>query len=429
MLSVEEWIDIRELSRRGLSTSAIARQTGRDRKTVRKVIREEAGPRPRASSARGKETKLAPYKEYLLQRVDQGCLNASVLLSEISRLGYSGRITMLRLFLGPIRKELIRKREATERFETGPGKQAQVDWGHFGRIWDPERDRWSKLYAFVFTLGYSRAQYLEFTTSCDMEHFLSCHLGAFASLGIPEQILYDWVKTAILGRGPDGVPIFPGRFLDFALYYGFSPKFCQPYRARTKGKVERGIGYVRQNFWVRVCDQVASKHLELTGLNERARDWVQNVANMRVHGTHGEVVLKRFTEEQPILRSIMARPKYDTGYHSIRRVGRDGRLSYRGKFYQVPLKYALTEVQVAESLEGQITFRSMEGCVMPAELHPGARLSTEGRLWRPPMETPAGTGGSLWLPNPGSGISEGAPPVQVRELAVYEEVARAASAC
>ena len=76
------------------------------------------------------------------------------------------------------------------------------------------------------------------------------------ALGIPEQVLYDNLKTAILGRRQDGSPILPGRFLDFALYYGFTPKFCRPYRARTKGKVERAVGYVRQNFWVRVAAEV-----------------------------------------------------------------------------------------------------------------------------------------------------------------------------
>src|SRR5439155_2053396 len=113
----------------------------------------------------------------------------------------------------------------------------------------PREERWRKLYGFVFTLGYSRAQYLEFVLSCDMEHFLKCHLGAFAALGIPETVLYDNLKTGILGRRPDGTPLLPGRFADFALTYGFTPRFCQPYRPRTKGKVERTVGYVRQNFW------------------------------------------------------------------------------------------------------------------------------------------------------------------------------------
>jgi len=233
VLTVVDWIAIRELHRQGVSISEIARRTGRDPKTIRKVL-QEPGPKARPSTWKEGSGKLEPFQEYLLGRIEQGCLNATVLLEEISAWGYTGKITILRDFLRPIRRELIRKREAAERFETGPGKQGQVDWGEFGRIWIPDEGRWRKLYAFVLTLGYSRAQHLQFTLGCDMEHFLDCHLGAFASLGIPEELLYDNLKTGILGRRADGTPILPGRFLDFALYYGFTPKFCRPYRARTK---------------------------------------------------------------------------------------------------------------------------------------------------------------------------------------------------
>jgi transposase len=233
VLSVGEWIEVRELARRGVSVSEIARRTGHDRKTIRKVVTGETPPR-RASTWAPASGKLAPFHAYLEQRLAEGCGNAVVLCDEIRAQGYAGQLSILRDFLRPRRQELRRQQEATVRFETGPGKQAQVDWGEFGKIWTAAAARWQKLYGFVFTLGYSRAQYLEFTTCCDLEHFVACHLEAFAALGIPETILYDNLKTAILGRRPDGSPVFPGRFLDFALYAGFTPRFCRPYRARTK---------------------------------------------------------------------------------------------------------------------------------------------------------------------------------------------------
>ena len=240
---MEDWITLREWARQGVAVSEIARRSGHDLKTVRKVLRE-AAPQPRPSTWQRGRSKLAPYEAYLQQRVGQGCLNGAVLLEEITAQGYTGKHTVLRDFLAPLRQEQCRQREATARFETGPGKQAQVDWGAFGRIWSAQTESWQKLSAFVFTLGYSRAQYLTFVTRCDEEHFLTCHLGAFEALGIPEQVLYDNLKTATLGRQADGTPIFQSRFLDFALYYGFTPKLCQPYRPQTKGKVERGIRYV-----------------------------------------------------------------------------------------------------------------------------------------------------------------------------------------
>jgi transposase len=436
VLSVEEWIRIRELDRKGVSVSEIARVTGRDRKTVRKVL-EETTPQLERQVTMARESKLAPFREYLLQRIDQGCLNGTVLLDEITRLGYTGKISMLRELLTPIRQELVRKREATERFETGPGKQAQVDWAEFGRIWVPDEERWRRLYVFLFTLGYSRAQYLEFVTSCDMEHFLNCHLGAFGALGIPEEDLYDNLKTGILGRRADGTAILPGRFADFALYYGFTPRFCRPYRARTKGKIERGVGYVRQNFWVRVAAEVEAKRLFLSGLNLRAKAWTEGVANVRVHGTHGEVVLKRYAEEEPLLGKLDARPRFDTDYHTLRRVGRDGRLSYRGQFYQVPLKHALSQVEVAENLDRRVTIRAKAdqkgagGEVLRSQLIlPGSVASRELLRSGESVETPrkaarAGLGQLRVLYRDEPPLST--PVVELRDLAVYEEVARAAS--
>jgi transposase len=414
---VDEWVAIREMARQGVSLSEISRRTGRDPKTIRKVL-EETAPRLHRRIERPRAGKLEPFRAYLLERIEQGCTNGVVLLEEIAKQGYAGKITVLREFLTPIRKEIVRRREATERFETGPAKQAQVDWGEFGKIYDSSEDRWKKLHAFLFTLGYSRASYLEFTTSLDMEHFLACHTCAFEALGIPETILYDNLKTGILGRRDDGSPIFPGRFLDFALYYGVTPRFCQPYRPRTKGKVERGVGYVRQNFWVRVGEQVRSGHLELSGLNGRAMEWTEGVANRRVHGTHGEVVAKRYAEEEPLLGKVHGRVRYDTDYHSLRSTGRDSRLSYRGKLYELSRSHALEQVGVVESLEGKVSFRSKAGQLLSAKVVQAPPILTgESR----PQEKPA-------LPRQEATkllrlvVREGLE-VEERSLSVYEEVA------
>lgn len=420
MLSVDEWIAIRDLERRGVSVSEIARQTGRDRKTVRKVLTAEA-PQVGRRPARGRTSKLDPFREYLDRRVAEGCLNGNVLLDELRARGYRGKISILRGILTPLRQELRRQREATERYETGPGKQGQVDWGEFGKIWMPDEERWRKVYGFVFTLGYSRAQYREFVVSCDLEHFLACHLNAFEALGIPEKMLYDNLKAGILGRRPDGSPILPGRFADFALYHGFLPTYCQPYRPQTKGKVERGVGYAKQNFWVRVAAEVASKEIDLDGLNARARAWTGGVANVRVHGTHGEVVAIRYAREADQLGKLDAHPRYDVAYQSVRRVGRDGRLSYRGQFYQVALTHALSEVGVRESLSGEVTLRTREGAV----LRPTGGMPPVGQVAPGPGDTSSACG-PVRLPHLRL-VTREAPVVETRDLAIYEEVARAVS--
>ncbi len=418
MLRVDEWVAIKEMARQGVSISEIGRRTGRDRNTIRKVLLETA-PREHRRIVRSRVRKLDPFRDYLLGRIEEGCANASVLMEEIARGGYTGKLTMLREFLHPIRAEIVRRREAAERFETAPGKQAQVDWAEFGRVFDSREGRWRKLHAFVFTLSYSRMIYLEFTTSADMEHFLACHAHAFDALGIPETILYDNLKTAILGRRSDGSPVFPGRFLDFALYYGFTPRFCAPYRARTKGKVERAIGYVRGNFWVRVAGEVARGELELAALNERAAQWAEQVANARVHGTHGLVVAERYREEASVLGKTNGRPAYETDYRSIRHVGRDGRFSYRGRLYQLGLAYALSEVELSESLEGSLSVRANSGQKISSR---AVEADQELAKVREPKRQERGVeaAGLIRLLRAGE-------EVEVRDLAVYEEVASAAA--
>ncbi len=201
----------------------------------------------------------------------------------------------------------------------------------------------------------------------------------------------------------------------------------------TKGKTERGVGYIRQNFWVRVQVDVSAKRLLLPGLNLRAREWADTVANQRVHGTHGEVVYKRYLEEEPLLGKLEGRPGFDTSYHWLRRVGRDGRLSYRGKLYQVALRHALSDVEVAENLAREVTIRSKNGQLVRYEVvdpgkvasrqvvQPAERVEALGQgerhhQWEQRQEPGRGVG-RLRL------VSWEEPLVETRNLRVYEEVA------
>jgi len=127
-----------------------------------------------------------------------------------------------------------------------PFEQGQVDWGYFGFI--THQGRTYRLYAFVMTLGWSRASYLHFTISADTTWFIRCHLHAFAYLGgVPKRLLYDNLKSVVLRRDAEDVVHWNPRFLDFADVAGFAPQACKPYRPQTKGKVENGVKYVRGN--------------------------------------------------------------------------------------------------------------------------------------------------------------------------------------
>lgn len=348
MLAVEDRFMIKDLHRQGVSISDIARRTGHDRKTVRSVIQAPlvAEPTPRVRKAR----KLDPYAAYLRQRIAAGVLNARKLYDEIVRQGYTGKERQVRLFVQGWRPP--RSPQATVRFETEPGQQAQVDWGHFGFI--QHQGRQHRLYAFVMTLGWSRTMYLEFTVSVDMALFLRCHVHAFDYFGgVPRQMLHDNLKTAVLGREADGTVRFHPRYLDLADYYGFTPHACQPYRAQTKGKVENGVKYVRGNFWLGLT------YRDLADLNTQARHWLDTVANGRRHGTTHEAPFARLPNEG--LQSLVGKAPYDTSLITARRSSREGLVSYGGNYYSVPVTFACQTLTLKQTEQDEVVIVSPQG--------------------------------------------------------------------
>ena len=177
MVNLEDRFMIRDMYRKGMSISAIARETERDRKTIRKIIQAGqtgAGDQP-ARRRRKKGMKLAPFEGYLRQRIAEGVLNTRKLLRELKARGYQGGLTQLILYVQPYRTS--REERAVMRYETEPGQQAQVDWTSLG--YSSVDGRQQRLYAFVMTLGYSRMLYVEFTTSTEVNIWLRCHRATF----------------------------------------------------------------------------------------------------------------------------------------------------------------------------------------------------------------------------------------------------------
>jgi transposase len=413
MLSVEKRFMIKDLHRKGVSISEIARRTGNDRKTIRKILGE---PLIQERQRRARRHKLDAFVAYLERRMAEGVFNAPKLLREIRLLGYQGGITQLRLFLQPFRQ--IRPAPATVRFETQPGEQAQVDWAHFGFIVHEGRRR--PLYAFLMTLGWSRAMYVEFTVSADEGWFLRCHLHAFHYFGgIPEEVLHDNLKTAVLSREADGTIHWQPRYLDFAHYYGFTPRACQPYRAQTKGKVESGIRYLRASFWPGL------RYTTLADLNQQVWLWLDTVANVRLHGTTGELPFARLPLEG--LRPILGQPDYDTSILTCRRSTRDCLVSYQGNDYSVPADYAQQQLLVKETPAGELLFFNPAGeaiaqhalvaghgqrIVTPTHYQ---GLPTSSALRRRPLAV------QLLPPDDWSSLPP-APEVEVRSLAWYDQL-------
>jgi transposase len=413
VLSVEDRFMIKELHRRGVSISDIARSTGHDRKTVRRLLEEPLVPaRP---PRRAKTHKIDAYASYLEQRITAGVLNAQKLYLEIKAQGYTGKERRVRAFVQPFRQ--ARRPQATVRFETEPGQQAQVDWAHFGLITVEGRKR--RLYGFVMTLGWSRAMYLEFTLAVDEIAFLRCHQHAFAYFGgVPREILHDNLKTAVLGRAADGRIRWHPRYLDFAEYHGFTPRACQPYRAQTKGKVESGIRYVRGNFWPGL------QFTDLADLNLQARTWLNAVANVRLHGTTGEVPWLRLPREG--LLPLGGKPAYDTSVVSTRRSSLDCLICYGGNEYSVPAAHARQQLLVKETEQGDLIILTLPGeeiarHTLVAGPHQRIIIAAHYQSLIKPKQSAARLGAvqvpAVQLPMPG--VAD-APQVEARPLSIYD---------
>ncbi len=371
MIRGEAWYMIRELLRDGVSVSEIARRTGADRKTIRRIRAQSGHPVPRRRPPRPRL--LDPFALYLRQRAAAGVLNATKLFGEIQRQGYGGGVAQVRRFIHPLRP--VAAPVVIERFETPPGFQGQVDWAACGRLW--HAGQWRSLSAFVLTLGYSRRQYVEFTVRQDLEMFLRCHVHAWQYFdGVPRELLYDNLKTAVDHRRPDGSVVWNGRFRDFADYYGFTPRACQPYRAQTKGKVERGIRYLKGHFLLGL-DLTA---VTLDELNRDVQHWLAETADVRIHGTTRERPIDRWAAEHAALRPLAGQPDYDTSYVRQRLVSRDGYLAYHGSRYAVPPQHAGRVVLVKEGAEGRLRIYAGTTCISdhPLAEHSGQTLTLPG---------------------------------------------------
>jgi transposase len=279
MVGAEAALEIRVLHRHGKGVREIARETGLSRNTVRRYLRDQTASRYKSRPPRA--SKLDPFKAYVSERLASAApasIPATVLLGELRERGYPGGYTILKDFVVTLRPALV---EAPSiRFETEPGAQMQVDWAAFRR--GPDR-----LSAFVATLGWSRTAYVEFVADERVETLIAAHENAFMAFGgVPREVLYDNMRTVVVernGYGRGQHRFHPG-FLDFARHCGFRPRLCQPYRAQTKGKVERFIRYLRSSFYVPLASRLAQEGLTVDreSANVMALRWLREVANARV---------------------------------------------------------------------------------------------------------------------------------------------------
>jgi transposase len=319
MLKREEQMEIKFLVGQGHSIRQVAKLSGHARNTVRSVIRpgnDESKP-----ESRGRKSKLVDFKEYLRTRYLETGLSGVRLCEEITAMGFEGSVSAVRRFLQTIEKGGISPK-ATVRFETPPGEQAQVDWAEIGYFLD-ENGIKRKIYAFVMILSYSRMLFIEFVTDISTETLIACHQKAFAYFGgYTRKILYDNMKQVRLSQ-TEWNPLFQ----DFLGHYGIVANTHRPYRARTKGKVERAVLYLRDSF-------IKGREFEnLADLRQQGFHWQEEVANGRVHATTKEKPSELFKNEQLIpLASVT---EYRLAAKVSRKVSAEGFVHYAGSRYSV----------------------------------------------------------------------------------------------
>jgi transposase len=390
MLRKEDLAVIKSLHRRGVFIRDIAQELGVHPKTISRALKKEGVPQPEQKHL---ECKLAPYKSKIDQLLSEGVWNGKVILRELQAQGYTGGYTMLRQYIQPKRPERLSR--ATVRYETQPGEQLQSDWGE---VTTQIAGQPTKVSFIVNTLGYSRRFHFWCTDSQDAEHTYEGIIRSFEYIGgVTEEVLVDNQKSAVLEHPAHGPVRFNERFVDLSLHYGFTPRACKPHRPRTKGKDERMVGYVQNNFFVRYRQFESWAHL-----NQQAEIWLACEADQRVQGTVHEVVRERFQREKSALK-LLPQVRYDTSYFEFRRVAWDGYIDVRGNRYSVPAHLVGQRVAVRIGLEGTLRVYQAETLVA---MHPlrsrQAGWSTipehQTDLWNDPLK------------------------VEQRSLDVYEEV-------
>jgi len=297
VIGKEQWHAIHERRAVRVSVSAIAREFDLDRKTVRGCLRQaEWTPYRRQISV---ATVLDAHRAWLEERAPQVGYSARILHQELRlQRGFTGSYETVKLAVRPLRTEANIASLTQRRFETGPGEQAQVDWGQITVCLGGER---VKVHVFVMTLGYSRRGYAEGFLSERMPDLLAAHERAFAHFGGRcESLLYDRMRTVVLGSTRDDEtgqrrPRLNATFEAFARHWGFTPRLCQPYRAQTKGKVESGVKYVKRNF------VPGRTFIDLEDFNGQLASWLAEVADLRIHGTTHQRPIDRFAVRiQPV---------------------------------------------------------------------------------------------------------------------------------
>ena len=331
MIGYQKYCEIKRLrEQEGLNPTQIARELNLNIKTVHRWLKRDQYAQPKPTP---RPSKLDRFRGQIIGWLNTYQYSATQIFHKLQELGYQGRYSILRDFIAQVRPKQSR---AFLKLHFEPGQCAQVDWASAGTLGLGATQR--ALSFFVLVLCHSRRLYVEFTLGQRLEHFLACHQNAWNEFGATtREVMVDNCKVAVLNH-PKGGPIeYHPRYLEMAQHYGFRIKACTPGQPQQKGRVENAVAYVKKNF-------LAGRDLSsLDSLNAQCRDWLQEVANQRVHGTTGKKPQEEFEGERPFLRQLPLNP-YDTGVRIDTRVSRQFRVRYDTNTYSVPPKWVRQKV-------------------------------------------------------------------------------------
>jgi transposase len=344
MIDYATWCAIRDDVANRLTARQIANHLGLNVKTVRRWRGRPYAPR----AAVARTSKLDPFKGRIVGWLDAHPLSAQQVFQRLQEAGYDGGIGIVKDYVHTIRP---RPRAAFLTLAFAPGEVAQVDWGEWGTIAVGETRR--RLSFFVMVLAYSRQLYVEFTLSQTMEHFLAAHINAFNALGVPRKVMVDNLRTAVLAHARGEPARFNPRYLDFARHYGFEVVACNVAKGNEKGRVERGVGYVKGNFLngLEVPDFAA--------LNPAVRLWLETVANVRLHRETQRRPVDLWTEERAHLQPVNPRP-FDVARVLAVRANRQFRVAFEANRYSVPARFAGAQVTLKVSPDHLCVYHDQE---------------------------------------------------------------------
>ena len=327
MIDYHDFCQIKDLhDNQGLSIAQIAEALSLDFRTVAYWLRQ-ARFRPRQQTSRS--SKLDPFKPQIVQMLEKYPYSAAQVLQRLRDQGFDGGYSIVKAYVRTVRP---RRQPAFLKLAFAPGECAQVDWGSFGSVAVGQSSR--RLSFFVMVLCYSRMMYVEFTVSQTMEHFLACHQHALEFFGgTPKTVMVDNLKSAVLKRALGQAPVFNPKYAGFAEHYGFRIVPCNVGKGNEKGRVENAVGYVKKNLLA------GFDIADFSVLAPAAKQWLDTVANVRLHGETRKRPVDLWHREKPYLSALPPHP-FDIATVSPVRASKQFRITLDTNRYSVPAHFA-----------------------------------------------------------------------------------------